>query len=73
MKYLLILLLALIGCSTYTPALELTYKAKCVGYRNDTALFEHYYDCKKPKLCAIQMEAVGKYEVGKFYWVKYRK
>lgn len=61
------------GCNTYQPSIESTYKAKCVGVYNDTARFEYYYNCKKKSPCAIQFDAVGEYEVGRYYWVKYRQ
>jgi hypothetical protein len=65
---IILCVLALFGCRT--PSIELTYKAKCVATRNDTSQFEYYYNCHKLKPCAVQFEAIGEYEVGKYYWVK---
>ena len=66
-----LVLLSAIGCRT--PAIELTYKAKCVASENDVSQFEYYYNCKRLKPCSMQFEAIGDYEVGKYYWVKYRR
>jgi hypothetical protein len=66
-----IVLFLLFGCRT--PSIETTYKAKCVASENKVSQFEYYYNCHKLKPCAVQFEAIGEYEVGKYYWVKYRK
>ena len=75
LEFALILLcytLFMFMCSCRTPAIQTTYKAKCVATRNNTSQFEYYYNCHKLKPCAIQFEAIGEYEVGKYYWVKYK-
>lgn len=71
--WLLILLFSLFSCTT--PAIELTYKAKCVAINGNTKTFEYLYNCHKKSPCAIQFDAVDsrEYEIGKYYWVKYRR
>lgn len=65
------LILLISECSCRTPSIETTYKAKCVASENDVSQFEYYYNCHKLKPCAIQFEAIGEYEVGKYYTIKY--